>query len=347
MISDMRVNNSKNLSRWHFNFGIAIILSVQSMSLISCTKETARANNMIRKMQFTYAFTVKNIPAGTSKVDLWAPAPQSDARQTISNLEVKCSHPHAFENEAEYGNSILHVQATDNLPESLAVAMNFLVTRTGYHILQNKDPSSAEKNEALLQRSLAPDRLVPIDGKVASELQGVVRENMPPLEKARAIYDHVAATMEYDKSGTGWGRGDAIYACDVRKGNCTDFHSLFIGMARASQIPSRFVIGFPVPEGVTAGEIPGYHCWAEFYIEGMGWLPVDASEASKQRENWNDLFGGLDAHRVQFTIGRDIRVASMGDQAEPLNYFIYPQVRIDGKTHGDIVRHVRFAELAN
>jgi transglutaminase-like putative cysteine protease len=343
----MNAPSKRKFTLSFLSLGLAIVLFMQFIGLNACTKDTARANNMTRKMRFTYAFTVTNIPAGASKVDVWVPAPQSDARQSISNLEVKCNYPYAFENETEYGNSILHVQATSIPAESLAVAMNFQVTRTGYHILQNKDKSSEENNAQLLQRSLIPDRLVPIDGKVADELKNVVREGMTPLEKARAIYDHVARTMTYDKSGTGWGRGDAIYACDVRKGNCTDFHSLFIGIARASRIPSRFVIGFPVPEGVTAGEIPGYHCWAEFYVEGMGWLPVDASEASKHREKWNDLFGGLDAHRVQFTVGRDIRVASMGDQAEPLNYFIYPQVWIDGKPHAEIQRHVRFAELAD
>ena len=327
--------------------GIAAILLVPLAMLNSCGKMNARANNATRKMQFSYGFTVKNFPQGASQFDIWAPVPQSDDRQTITGLNIQCSYPYAFENEPEYGNSILHVQSNGSLPESLNVAMNFSVTRTGYHILQNQDKSSEEKNEALLQRSLQPDRLVPIDGKVAEELKNVVRDGITPLEKARAIYDHVAETMTYDKSGTGWGRGDAIYACDVRKGNCTDFHSLFIGMNRASQIPARFVIGFPVPEGVAEGEIPGYHCWAEFYIEGIGWLPVDASEASKHREKWNDLFGGLDANRVQFTVGRDIRIASMGPAAEPLNYFIYPQVRIDGKAHGDIVRHVRFSELAN
>jgi len=324
--------------------GVGIFLLV---NLTSCTKETARANNTNRKMQFAYAFTVKNIPAGAQVVDLWAPVPQSDARQTIANLEVKCDYPYSFETEPEYNNSILKVQAAGSLPESLNVAMNFFVTRNGYHILENQDKNSGQTTEAMRQRFLAPDRLVPIDGKVADELKNIVRDGMPPLEKARAIYDHVAGTMSYDKSGTGWGRGDAIYACDVRKGNCTDFHSLFIGMARASNIPARFVIGFPIPENANQAEIPGYHCWAEFYIDGMGWLPVDASEASKNREKWNDLFGGLDAHRVQFTVGRDIRVASMGPEAEPLNYFIYPQVRIDGKAHGEIVRHVRFSELAN
>jgi len=315
--------------------------------LTSCTKDTARANNMNRKMQFTYAFTVKNIPADAQTVDIWTPVPQSDERQTIGHLEVQCNYPYSFETEPEYNNSILRVQAAGSLPESLAVAMNFSVTRHGYHILQNQDKNSGQTSEAALQRALAPDHLVPLDGKVLDEVKQVVREDMTTLEKARAIYDHVVQTVSYDKSGTGWGRGDVIYACDVRKGNCTDFHSLFIGMARASKIPARFVIGFPIPENVNQGKIAGYHCWAEFYIEGTGWLPVDASEASKNRDKTNDLFGGLDAHRVQFTVGRDIRVASMGEDSEPLNYFIYPQVRIDGKAHGDIVRRVSFAELAN
>jgi hypothetical protein len=50
---------------------------------------------------------------------------------------------------------------------------------------------------------------------------------------------------------------------------------------------------------------------------------------------------------VQFTVGRDIRIASMGEQAEPLNYFIYPQVWVDGKPHAEVKRQVRFAELDN
>jgi transglutaminase-like putative cysteine protease len=44
--------------------------------------------------------------------------------------------------------------------------------------------------------------------------------------------------MRYDKTGTGWGRGDVLYACDAKKGNCTDFHSLFIAMARSQGIPA-------------------------------------------------------------------------------------------------------------
>jgi transglutaminase-like putative cysteine protease len=85
--------------------------------------------------------------------------------------------------------------------------------------------------------------------------------------------------MHYDKSGEGWGRGDAVWGCDSKRGNCTDFHSVFIGMMRSSGIPARFEIGFPLPEGKTKGDIPDYHCGSEVYIQGIGWIPVDASEA--------------------------------------------------------------------
>ncbi len=314
--------------------------------LLSCTKSPAHSNDLTRRIQFSYAFTVKNIPPDAKRVDIWAPVPQSDAWQSISNLEVRCQAPYSFETEPEYGNSILRVSANGSVPDSLSVVMNFSVTRTGYHLLKGEDESVGAVSEKIRQRFLAPDRLIPIDGKIAEEAKKVVREDMPPLEKARAIYDHVARTLKYDKSGAGWGLGDALYACDVRAGNCTDFHSLFIGMARASGIPARFVIGFPLPEDAAVGEIPGYHCWAEFYIDGRGWLPVDASEASKHPEKWHDLFGGLDPHRVQFTVGRDIQIPSLA-QSEPLNYLIYPYVLIDGQPHEKVERQFRFSELTN
>ena len=89
--------------------------------------------------------------------------------------------------------------------------------------------------------------------------------------------------MKYDKTGTGWGRGDTLWACDSKRRNCTDFHSLFMSMARSQGIPARFEIGFPIPAAKTSGEIPGYHCWSEFYLNRKGWVPVDISEAWKNQ----------------------------------------------------------------
>ena len=95
------------------------------------------------------------------------------------------------------------------------------------------------------QQDLAPDRLVPITGLPAELAVKVTTGKSATLEKARAIYDYVFDNMRYDKTGTGWGRGDVLYACDAKKGNCTDFHSLFIAMARSQDIPARFRNRFP------------------------------------------------------------------------------------------------------
>ena len=59
------------------------------------------------------------------------------------------------------------------------------------------------------------------------------------------------------------------------------------------------------------GTVPGYHCWAEFYLPDKGWVPVDASDASKSADpkKRDYLFGHLDPDRIQFSIGRDIRLA--------------------------------------
>ncbi len=121
--------------------------------------------------------------------------------------------------------------------------------------------------------------------------------------------------------------------CLIKAGNCTDFHSLFISLARASGIPAKFVMGIPLPEK-EADEIPGYHCWAEFYDEQLGWVPVDISEAWKDKTQYEYFFGTLSQNRLEFTQGRDI-ILEPSAKGEPLNYFIYPYVEADGKEFKD------------
>src|SRR5207302_326481 len=132
--------------------------------------------------------------------------------------------------------------------------------------------------------------------------------------------------------GTGWGQGDAVWACDSKYGNCTDFHSLFISLARAEKIPSKFVMGFAIPEKRGAGLIAGYHCWAWFHPEGRGWIPVDISEANQNPARQEYYFGSLTENRVQFTTGRDITLEPR-QSGGPLNFFIYPYVEVDGKPY--------------
>jgi len=287
-----------------------------------------------RTFEFTYLTKIPASPVGAKTLRVWIPVPQSDPYQAIGGLQIQSPFPYVKHREAEYGNEYLYLQfpaAQVRSPEE--VHISFQVTRQEHRVELEARPATAQSgavDSPGLQRFLGPDRRVPVQGVIAELAAQETHGLQDPLEKARAIYNYVIATMRYDKSGTGWGNGDAIWACTAKRGNCSDFHSLFIGMMRAAGIPARFEIGFPLPSDQHDGAVPGYHCWAQFYVEPYGWIPVDVSEAWKHPEKKNYFFGAHDDNRLQFTVGRDIRL-NPPQQGDPLNYFIYPYAEVDGK----------------
>ncbi len=72
-------------------------------------------------------------------------------------------------------------------------------------------------------------------------------------------------------------------------------------------------------------------------------MPVDTSEAHKHPEKREFFFGGLDADRIAFTTGRDIVLRDAA--GEPLNYFIYPYVEVDGTEHPFVESRFSFREV--
>jgi len=298
-----------------------------------------------RHFTFHYAFTVKNLPAG-KKVRVWMPAAQSDAYQEVKTVSAKGDLPVKKTRESRFGDEIYFAETNSATQPELHFDVEYDVVRrervalsSAAHVI----PASLSSTER--KEDLQPDALVPVTGLPADLAAKVTQGKTQPLDKARAIYDYVFTTMKYDKTGTGWGHGDVLYACDTKKGNCTDFHSLFIAMARSQGIPTRFEIGFPLPPDKHSAEIAGYHCWSDFYIDGKGWIPVDISEAWKHPEKHDYFFGSHDVNRVQFSMGRDLRLNPAQD-GKPLNYFVYPYVEVDGQEYSNVSLAFSFSDVA-
>ena len=302
-----------------------------------------------RKFRFTYTFTVKDIPAGAKLVRVWIPVAHTDEHQTVRLVNVKSPVQTTMNEESEYGNHILYAEIHNPVQSSADFELDYEVTRREYSRgdfaqLESKDTRPGVVPSSM-QRYVEPDKLIPTDGKIKELAEKVTGNQQGTVTKAKAAYDYLFQTMRYDKTGTGWGRGDAVWACDSKHGNCTDFHSPFIGMMRADDIPARFDIGFAVPDNGDSGDIAGYHCWAEFFARNIGWVPLDISEAWQAKEKAGYFFGSVDANRVQLSSGRDITL-SPAQAGPPLNYFVYPYVEIDGKAHDAMSRHFSFAEFA-
>ncbi len=296
----------------------------------------------IRRFTATYVATIAPLPEGATQAEVWLPVPSSNVLQNVEDVKVDAPAPVTFSKDSG-GNAVAHFTL-----DPAALAGKPTEARVSYRV---------ERHEALLTAPadrtapaspdafLAPDRMVPLSARVRNLASRLAAGKSGPLEEARAFYEYLVKNGTYDKTTPGWGHGDSERFCDLKKGNCTDFHSLFMALARSEGIPVRFNIGFPLGKE-KEGTVPGYHCWAEFWAPGRGWIPVDASQAAQShnpaREEY--LFGNLDADRFQITSGRDLTLSPRQKEG-PINFFIYPYVEVDGKTFGETKITLEYRDL--
>jgi len=180
-----------------------------------------------RTLSFTYQVRVPADPDAHG-AHLRVPLPQSDAFQSISGLQIDSPVHYAEGRDVVYHN--FFATFTPSTAQSAAgydVTLRFTVTRSE-HAVNLRAPALVNASAALpvndpqLKRYLEPDKLVPLNDTIAELARQQTAGETTALQKARSIYDYVVATMRYDKSGEGWGRGDAVWACSPKRGNCTD-----------------------------------------------------------------------------------------------------------------------------
>ena len=296
----------------------------ESGSNDSATTSHTSANLQSRSFVFNYGATVNEVPKG-SNVRVWFPIAQSSAQQKVTQTRSEVPSELKINQDKKYSNKIGFFEVESDAKAPIQFGLGYEVQR----IQASVELVAAGLSDAQKANFLTANSLVPIDGKPQKQFADLKlpAESMAAGEE---IYNLVEEHMKYDKSQPGYGNGDAAWACDSKTGNCTDFHSLFISLARSNSIPARFEIGFPLPTDKTEGKIGGYHCWAWFYSEGEGWAPVDISEADKHPELKDFYFGKLTADRIAFSTGRDI-VLVPESASGPLNYFVYPHVEVDGE----------------
>lgn len=313
-------------------------LSLVLFAVTSIAFAQSSSSPKSRHFTFEYSFTVR-VTAPGKPLDVWFPIAHSDPYQQVRIISKQTDLPMRETSETRYGNRMFYAHTARTEKAEYHFSVKYDVVRLE-HLAAASLHSPAPVDE--LKRFLRPDRLVPVTGKPAKIAAAQIRPGMSDTQKARALYDYTLNNMRYDKTGFGWGQGDAVWACDSHHGNCTDFHSLFISMARSLHIPAKFEIGFAIPENKAASDVAGYHCWAEFYTHDHGWFPVDISEAWQQRKK-EYFFGAHDVNRIQFTVGRDLEL-NPKQHGRALNYFIYPYAEMGGREYPNIAIDFSFVD---
>ncbi len=324
-----------------------LVASTFFLGLVIQPESANSAKDLMRTFQVTYDVRLPAMPEGAKELRIWVPLAASNRHQQIRRRVIQVPYRYRVTKDPEYGNDILFLDLRQPLPPALDLSIQYEAIVQGEQVLGTGAPAAA--SPAFRGKELKPhlksNRLMVVDDQVRELAKAITAEAQTPTEEAQAIYRYVIERMTYEKQTPGWGQGDTLRACEVGTGNCTDFHSLFISLARARGIPAMFQIGLPVPEK-PEGEISGYHCWACFYIEGVGWVPIDASEAWKHREKLDYFFGTYDPNRLAVSTGRDIHLIPK-PASGPVNIFFKPYVEVDGKSFDKVETKFRFMDLAH
>ena len=273
-------------------------------------------------------------PANSQQAKLWIPVPIDGDGQAVVRLDVP---PGAkLTREPTSGNRFLYFEfaKASDLPKTMEV--KYAVRRTVVAV-DEKHEVPYRLSEELLARWSKPEPESAAKTDLTALAAKLVPATADAYSKARAFYSHVFDHMTYDKQEPGWGKANVKRACDVGKGNCTDFHGLFIALCQTAKIPARLEMGLTLP----IKDSSSYHCWASFYAGKQGWVPVDISDTRKtvkEPKSASDEqrfagFGKLTAERI--VMGRGIETPLAPPSAKPVRFVLNPVLEVDGARVAD------------
>jgi hypothetical protein len=301
------------------------------------------------------------VPAGSKEVRVWFPLPRTEDGQTIANLAVDA--PSGWKEATDnQGNRYVYV-AVATPGDKVAVKTTFTVTRKEQHgkldASATRPLTDAERKEHAAW--LGNDTYVVVNDEIKDLAAKIRGDETNPLKVARKLYDWTLDNVEYwVKDPSKWKAspvGSSEYCLKNRTGNCTDFHSLWTALARASGIPTRMKYGSLFKPSLDGQDKDGsYHCWPESWFPGLGWVPndvavadifagpiaLDANNTEKvtlttangysgpNKALVDYYFGNLDARRVTWTLGRDL-VFEPKQSGGPVNMNAKGYVEVDGK----------------
>ena len=126
-----------------------------------------------------------------------------------------------------------------------------------------------DKSRKLYKEYTIPDSLIPsADSRIVNASKEAVRREKNPYLAAKNIYNYLLRRLDFKD---GLSRTEILSNYEAGKADSYTYAVLFCALARSAEIPSRPVAGFIVYNDKESSN----HYWAEFYIDNLGWIPVD------------------------------------------------------------------------
>jgi hypothetical protein len=278
-----------------------------------------------RSYSLSYSVSLTNVRAsGPNELDLWVPRPLESASQRVARILAQDPPPFV----PDYRGAALYQFKNLTTGGDVAVAQSYLVQVWG--VETEADPDEIHKPDdppALYTAYTAADELVPADAPEVQALsKKITQGEKNPWRIAHLVYEYLVKNVVWSDSPV---ERKPVQALTQKKADSTSYALASAALLRASGVPALPVKGYLVDSSRKAVR----HAWVEFYIYGLGWVPMDpilGAGASPggiavSFDDRSRYFGNLDDHHLVFSRGNAVfaPMSPAGRFASPAKPFAF------------------------
>ena len=233
---------------------------------------------------------------------IWMPQPVGSSSQRNVKLLSRSTEPFV---ENYRGASLF--QFIDVLPQtSRGITLSYVAdVYTVETSIKNQNPVKLNEPSPLGSVYTLPSTLVPsADNDIKARAAEIIGKERYPYAKAQKIYQWLISSGGIGNVPLS---GGALDALQEKQADSYSASLLFCALARASGIPAIPVAGVLIDRFRNTAT----HYWAEFWLDGFGWIPVDPAlgagaappDFNLREDHAKYYFGSVDNQRLAFSRG--------------------------------------------
>ncbi|HPW78192.1 MAG: Transglutaminase-like superfamily protein [Bacteroidetes bacterium ADurb.Bin037] len=264
-------------------------------------KGTLRVEPVTYTITYTLTVPANTIPEGET-IRAWMPLPRTDVPRQSGFRLLSASEPDYIISPDNYVHKSIYMEKTAVTDQDAVFEYTFTYTAQAqyHHFDPLKDILPYNTDSPVYKEYIkeVPPHIL-TGGPVAELAKKIVGQEENPFLQLQKIFTYISQTYPW-AGAREYSTIESIplYVLENNHGDCGQVSLLFISMCRSLGIPARWESGWMLHPG----EI-NLHDWAEAYLEGIGWIPIDQSFGLQPGTERLFYSRGMDSYRMAVNTG--------------------------------------------